>query len=127
MTVWATRADQVDLRGPNPHDLARSPFSRPWSSGCCTGGCPGGGDLGGVGGRLVGAVELPAAIVRGDRFDETEPVPLVDGGTGDVQPGRELTSGDQLLVAAGGGTPGGDDLGGCGAWLAGRVEHTVVF
>src|SRR5664280_705919 len=25
MTVWATRADQVDLRGPNPHDLARSP------------------------------------------------------------------------------------------------------
>src|SRR5664280_2580798 len=24
MTVWATRADQVDLRGPNPHDLARS-------------------------------------------------------------------------------------------------------
>ena len=26
MTVWATRADQVDLRGPNPHDLARSPF-----------------------------------------------------------------------------------------------------
>src|SRR5664280_747813 len=23
-TVWATRADQVDLRGPNPHDLARS-------------------------------------------------------------------------------------------------------
>ena len=26
MTVWATRADQVDLRGPNPHDLARSRF-----------------------------------------------------------------------------------------------------
>src|SRR5664280_1849537 len=26
MTVWATRADQVDLRGPNPHDLARSPL-----------------------------------------------------------------------------------------------------
>src|SRR5664279_534890 len=25
MTVWATRADHVDLRGPNPHDLARSP------------------------------------------------------------------------------------------------------
>src|SRR5664279_1967918 len=25
MTVWATRADQVDLRGPNPHDVARSP------------------------------------------------------------------------------------------------------
>src|SRR5664280_2692752 len=25
MTVWATRTDQVDLRGPNPHDLARSP------------------------------------------------------------------------------------------------------
>src|SRR5664280_2807305 len=25
MTVWAKRADQVDLRGPNPHDLARSP------------------------------------------------------------------------------------------------------
>src|SRR5450759_4778216 len=25
MTVWATRADQVNLRGPNPHDLARSP------------------------------------------------------------------------------------------------------
>src|SRR5674536_65945 len=25
MTVWATRADQVDLRGPNPYDLARSP------------------------------------------------------------------------------------------------------
>src|SRR5664280_744913 len=24
MTVWATRADQVDLRGPNPPDLARS-------------------------------------------------------------------------------------------------------
>src|SRR5664280_801575 len=24
MTVWAARADQVDLRGPNPHDLARS-------------------------------------------------------------------------------------------------------
>src|SRR5664280_2775344 len=24
MTVWAPRADQVDLRGPNPHDLARS-------------------------------------------------------------------------------------------------------
>src|SRR5664280_1065019 len=24
MTVWATRAYQVDLRGPNPHDLARS-------------------------------------------------------------------------------------------------------
>src|SRR5664280_3365177 len=24
MTVWATRADQVDLRAPNPHDLASS-------------------------------------------------------------------------------------------------------
>src|SRR5664280_1899423 len=29
MTVWATRADQVDLRGPNPHDLARSLNPRP--------------------------------------------------------------------------------------------------
>src|SRR5664280_1126339 len=28
MTVWATRADQVDLRSPNPHDLARSRFLR---------------------------------------------------------------------------------------------------
>src|SRR5664279_2205709 len=27
MTVWATRPDQVDLRGPNPHDLARSRLS----------------------------------------------------------------------------------------------------
>src|SRR5664280_2798266 len=31
MTVWAARADQVDLRGPNPHDLARSRTSRPGS------------------------------------------------------------------------------------------------
>src|SRR5450759_121151 len=30
MTVWATRADQVDLRGPNPHDLARSPREPPF-------------------------------------------------------------------------------------------------
>src|SRR5664280_936041 len=29
MTVWATRADQVDLRGPNPHDLARSQTEPP--------------------------------------------------------------------------------------------------
>src|SRR5664279_3899031 len=31
MTVWATRADQVDLRGPNPHDLARSPMPSRWT------------------------------------------------------------------------------------------------
>src|SRR5450759_1943646 len=30
MTVWATRADQVDLRGPNPHDLARSHRFAKW-------------------------------------------------------------------------------------------------
>src|SRR5664280_2064047 len=35
MTVWATRADQVDLRGPNPHDLARS---RPLPAPRCAGG-----------------------------------------------------------------------------------------
>src|SRR5450759_1757448 len=29
MTVWATRTDQVDLRGPNQHDLARSPSVPP--------------------------------------------------------------------------------------------------
>src|SRR5660397_135548 len=29
MTVWATRADQVDLRSPNPHDPARSLWNRP--------------------------------------------------------------------------------------------------
>jgi len=37
MTVWATRADQVDLRGPNPPDLARSPTfgnRAHWLSGC---------------------------------------------------------------------------------------------
>src|SRR5664280_2852910 len=40
MTVWATRADQVDLRGPNPHDLARSrhsyqPIDKRQEVSCC--------------------------------------------------------------------------------------------
>src|SRR5450759_115203 len=55
MTVWATRADQVDLRGPNPHDLARSPpVTRPGRPGPAPAACP-------AVGRPLGPAASPAA------------------------------------------------------------------
>src|ERR1022692_1445001 len=80
---------------------------------------------GGGGVRLAGAVEVSAAVVDGDGFDEAEPVPPVDGGAGDPEDGGELPAGDQFLAAVEEGPPGGGDPGGGWPLLPGWVEEAV--